>query len=388
MSDYSYAAAGSVAPSVLRHLSLHVDGARRRGESSLGSVPDERAIARMIDAAFWASLRREEGMAPKISLAFLTRDEAPYPLVLERSVPLEPAALTRLAAIVERPGVHLGVAYQGNALSVWGMVRTIPKYCCVVEVAEPGLLVVKHHRGEAQAKFVNVAVLQGDSVKVIDEDALSLPDCPSLLTSLLAFDSPVWNPASTGLPKAAASVNVLVQLAVSMRAHGRGGVLLVIPEGTAAWRQSIVHPLTYQISPPFNELAMLAAGPGNGVSQRAWREELNRAVDAVASLTAIDGATVITGGYQVLTFGAKVARRTGGTQIEQLTVTEPIEGSGAQILSPAEIGATRHLAGAQFIHDQRDALALVASQDGRFTVFAYSPCEGMVHAHRIETLLL
>ena len=73
---------------------------------------------------------------------------------------------------------------------------------------------------------------------------------------------------------------------------------------------------------------------------------------------------------------------------EQLTLTEPIEGTEARILSPAEIGATRHLAGAQFIHDQRDALALVASQDGRFTVFAYSPCEGMVHAHRIETLLL
>ena len=34
------------------------------------------------------------------------------------------------------------------------------------------------------------------------------------------------------------------------------------------------------------------------------------------------------------------------------------------------------------------AVALVASQDGRFTVFAWSPCEGMVHAHRVETLLL
>ena len=379
MSDFTYAAAGSVAPSVLQRLSLHVDAARSRGEASLGSVPDERAIARMIDAAFWASLRREEGMAPKISLAFVRRDEAIQPLVLERAVPLEPAALTRLAAIVERPGVHLGVAYQDDALSVWGMVRTIPKYCCVVEVAEPGLLVVKHHRGEAQAKFVNVAVLQGDSVKVIDEHASSLPDCPSLLTSLLAFDSPsTW----------AASVNVLVQLAVSMRAHGRGGVLLVVPEGTDEWRHSIVLPLTYEVSPPFSELAMLAAGPGNGVSQRAWREELNRAVDAVASLTAIDGAAIMTAGHHVLAFGAKVARRKGGTQIEQLTLTEPIEGTEARILSPAEIGATRHLAGAQFIHDQRDALALVASQDGRFTVFAYSPCEGMVHAHRIETLLL
>jgi hypothetical protein len=379
MPHYTYAAAGMVAPSVLAHLTLHVDAARKRGEQGLGSIPDEQAIARMIDAAFWASLRREEGMQPKISLAFLTRDEAVYPLVLERSIPLDPASLTRLSAVVERRGVHLGVAYQDNELAVWGMVRTIPKFCCVVEVAEPGLLVIKHHRGEAQAKFVNVAVLQGDSVKVIDEHASSLPDCPSLLTSLLAFDSPsTW----------AGNVNVLVQLAVSMRAHGRGGVLLVVPEGSDAWRHSIIHPPTYEVSPPFNELASLATGPGDGVSQRAWREELNRSVAAVASLTAVDGATVMTSGFHLLAFGAKVARRKGGTQIEQVTLTEPIEGTEARILSPGDLGATRHLAGAQFIHDQPDALALVASQDGRFTVFAWSPCEGMVHAHRIETLLL
>jgi hypothetical protein len=318
-------------------------------------------------------------MQPKISLAFLTREQAIYPLVFERPVALEPAPLTRLAAIVERPGVHLGVEYRDGALLVWGMVRTIPKYCCVVEVAEPGLLVVKHHRGEAQAKFVNVAVLQGDSVKVIDENASNLPDCPSLLTSLLGFDSPAtW----------ASNASVLVQLAVSMRAHGRGGVLLVVPDETDSWRQSIVSPLSYQVTPPFTELAMLAAGPGNGVGRRVWREELNRAVDAVASLTAIDGATIMTSSYRVLAFGAKVARRKGSAQIEQLTLTEPIAGSEARVLSPADIGATRHLAGAQFTHDQRDALALVASQDGRFTVFSWSPCGGMVHAHRIEALLL
>ena len=379
MPDFTYAAAGAVAPSVLTHLNLHADAARVRGETGIASLPDERAVARMIDAAFWASLRRDENLQPKISLAFLTSEEAISPLILERSVPLEAGALTRLAAIVERRGVHLGVSYQNGDLLVWGMVRSIPKYCCVVQVAEPGLLVIKHHRGEADAKFVNVAVLQGDRVKVIDEEASSLPDCPSLLTSLLAFDSPsTW----------AGSVNVLVQLAVSMRAHGRGGVLLVVPEGSDAWRTSIVHPVTYQVSPPFGELATLVAGPADGMSRRVWRDELNRSVEAVASLTAIDGATVITSGFHVLAFGAKVARRKGGTQIERLTLTEPIEGTEALILSPADIGATRHLAGAQFVHDQRDALALVASQDGRFTVFAFSPREAMVHAHRIDALLL
>jgi hypothetical protein len=46
------------------------------------------------------------------------------------------------------------------------------------------------------------------------------------------------------------------------------------------------------------------------------------------------------------------------------------------------------LSAAQFVHDQFDAIALVASQDGGFTVFAWSPKEEMVHAHRIDALLL
>ena len=73
---------------------------------------------------------------------------------------------------------------------------------------------------------------------------------------------------------------------------------------------------------------------------------------------------------------------------EQVTVTEPIEGGTADIVHPSSLGGTRHLSAAQFAHDQQDAIALVASQDGHFTVFAWSPCENMVHAHRVEALLL
>jgi hypothetical protein len=229
------------------------------------------------------------------------------------------------------------------------------------------------------AKFVNLAVLQGDQVKVIDENASSLPDCPSLLSTLLGFDSPAsW----------AGSMNVMVQIAVSMRAHGRGGLMLVVPAGTDAWRESVVQPLTYVASPPFTELAILSRGPADEDLRRAWRDEMARAVDAVAGLTAIDGATVLTSAYEVLTFGAKIARRRGASPIDQVTLTEPIEGSGPEVVGPSALGGTRHLSAAQFVHDQQDSLALVASQDGRFTVFAWSPCEGMVHAHRIETLLL
>ncbi len=54
----------------------------------------------------------------------------------------------------------------------------------------------------------------------------------------------------------------------------------------------------------------------------------------------------------------------------------------------ATLGGTRHLSAAQFVFDQRYAVALVASQDGRFTIFAWSPREEMVQVHQIDILLL
>ena len=167
---------------------------------------------RIIDTAFWASLRREEGYVPKISLAFLRPEQTVSSLMFERPLPLAPAALAHLAPAVERPGIHLGVWREREELRVWGTTRVIPTFCFVLEVVGPGLLVVKHRRSES-GKFVNVLVLEGDQTKVVDESASSLPDCPTLLTSLLGFHSP---------RASLEDVNVLVELAVSMRTHGRG----------------------------------------------------------------------------------------------------------------------------------------------------------------------
>ena len=88
-----------------------------------------------------------------------------------------------------------------------------------------------------------------------------------------------------------------------------------------------------------------------------------------------------------MAFGAKISPPRIAV-VEQVVVTEPIMGGSAETVHPTRLGGTRHLSAAQFVHDQHDAVALVASQDGHFTVFAWSPCEDMVHAHRIEALLL
>lgn len=379
MNERAYAVARLVAPRIHAHFSTHQRPDRRPGAVAVDTLPDQGAIEAMIDTAFWASLRREEVYVPKISLAFLAPADTDHPLVLEHPLPLDPAVLTRVSPAVERPGIHLGVAYIDGQLRVWGTARAIPLHCLVVEVVEPGLIVVKHRRGREAAKFVNVAVLEGDQVKVIDEHASALPDCPTLLTTLLGFESTdAWD----------GSVNVLVQIAVSMRAHRRGGLLIVVPPGSGSWRHSIVQPIAYSVSPAFSELAHLFERGPEDEHARRWQDSLDRAVEAVAGLTAVDGATLMTSTYDVLAFGAKIVRRRGQPQIEQMTVTEPVEGNTPAVINPTTFGGTRHLSAAQFVHDQRDAVALVAGQDGRFTIFAWSPCIDMVHAHRVETLLL
>jgi hypothetical protein len=381
MTGPAYAAARVVAEMAQARFARHLAEARHHGRQQAAPQPNAQTIEAIIDAAFWASLRHEEGNSPKISLAFVPPDQTGQPLMFERILPLTPAALSRLAPAVERPGIHLGVwrDHEHDQLYVWGTTRTIPRLCFVLEVIEPGLLVVKYRRGQESGKFVNVVVLKGDQIKEVDEAGTSLPDCPDLLTSLLGFGSP-------SAPDD--SVNVLLQLAVSMRAHRRGGSLLVVPHGSEAWRESIVWPVPYHVSPPYSELAELMRRNESERSERLWQEALIDAVEAIAGLTAVDGATVISDHYELFAFGAKIGHREGAAQVEQVVVTEPVIGGAASVVHPVQFGGTRHLSAAQFVQDQRDAVALVASQDGRFTVFAWSPCEAIVHAHRVETLLL
>ncbi len=375
----TYQAASAAAPAIESHFIKLLATALQQGGQDLAPEPSASVIEAIIDLAFWSSLRHEEGRSPKVSLTYLPPQLAGQPLIFEERILLTPHVLTKLAPAVERSGIHLGVWDEGGDLYVWGTTRSIPDCSFVLEVIEPGLLVVKHRRIKGFGKFINVAVIKGDEIKIIDELSKSLPDCPAMLTSLLDYNSPNgWND----------SVNVLVQLAASMRQHGHGGTLLVVPSDSDVWHDSIVHPITYPVTPPFDELKKLMEQVVNEHSMNVWQDEVNRAVDSVAGLTSVDGATIINDQLELLAFGAKIGISSKGEPVYETLVTEPVVGSIAATIHPAQMGGTRHLSAAQFVFDQRDAIALVSSQDGRFTIFSWSPCENIVHAHFVDSLLL
>ena len=375
----TYQAAQIVAPTIEAHFAEHLAAASAKGEIDLAPQPPARVIEAILDAAFWSSLRKEEGHSPKISIAFLPPEQAIKPLLLEKHLPLNPNVLTKLAPGVERGGIHLGVWHDGYDLYIWGTTLNIPDYCFVVDVSDPAVLVVKHRRIHGFGKFTNVAVLKGDRIKIVNESPPQKGDCPSILLALLDLSiEDAWNDAA----------NILIQLAVSMRAHGRGGLLIVVPQNTDAWEESVIHPINYRLSPAFKGLANLLQKDKNEGSEIFWQTALTREIEYLAGLTAVDGATIISNNYELLAFGAKLARANSNAHIQEISFVEPINNIEPIITHPAKLGGTRHLSAAQFIFDQRNALALVASQDGNFTIFSWSESLQMVQAQRIDALLL
>ena len=375
----TYKAARKVSAAIEGHFVQQLTAAALRGEKNLAPEPSRQTIETIIDTAFWASLRKEEGHSPKISLAFLPPEAASRPLLFEYPLALTAEILNKLSPAVERPGIHLGVWQHEGELYIWGTTQDIPGFCFVLEVVEPGLLVIKHRRVDGFGKFVNVAVLQGDSIKIVDEQSLSLPDCPQMLNAMLGFaNTASWNTA----------VNLHVQLAVSMRAHKRGGTLLIVPSGNEKWRDSIIQPISYPVLPAFNGLSTLMAREVSEHDLPAWQDELSEEIEGVAGLTAVDGATIINDKHELLAFGAKITRSPGRESVKKIMLTEPILDFKPLIIPPSSNGGTRHFSAAQFVFDQRDAFALVASQDGRFTIFSWSPCDEIVQAHRVDCLLI
>lgn len=374
LSEPTYLAARMVAPMVEAHFARHRAAALAADVARAAAPPPAQWVEVIIDTAFWASLRREEGHPPRISLALLEPGQAGQPVVFGKRR-LTPYNLLKLAPAVEQPGIHLGVWFDEEGLYVWGTATEIPPLCFVLEVVEPGLLVVKHRRADGFGKFVNVAILRGDQLQLVDADNAAVDGCSALQVFL----------PSAGLPASTGEIdNVLVELAAAMRAHGRGGLVLVVPPGSTRWQESIVQPITYPVQPPYTGIAQAQQEH----SRRKWLEEVQRSIGVVGGFTAVDGATIITRDYHLLAFGAKVARAESAAPVDQLVLTEPVVDSPARYLHPAQNGGTRHLAAAQFVHDQRDAVALVASQDGFFTLFAWSETRQMVHAHRLDVLLL
>src|SRR5262245_29985826 len=123
MTEPGYPAARAVATKVQAHFARHFGL-----QVAVLDPPVSQDIEAIVDAVFWASLKREEGYVPKVSIALVPPEHAGQPLLFSRRLPLSATTLTKVAPAIERPGIHLGVWPQDGELRVWGTTRVIPAF--------------------------------------------------------------------------------------------------------------------------------------------------------------------------------------------------------------------------------------------------------------------
>lgn len=171
----------------------------------------------------------------------------------------------------------------------------------------------------------------------------------------------------------------LERIAVAMRAHGHGGILLVIPETNTTWVDSIDMG-KFRFS-PYEKFKKDLVNRDEAFRQFASGriahdfhspfERMAQSIKAIAQFTAVDGATLITPDRVLLGFGAKIKPiKKRSDESYKLVIVNPFYGSQPESKNLSELPwGTRHKSAARFVFDQRGTVAVVASTDGRLSVF-------------------
>jgi|GEM_PF-4341675 len=174
-------------------------------------------------------------------------------------------------------------------------------------------------------------------------------------------------------------------IARAMRFHGKDGTLLVVRN----YDKSLVDEMRYGVEPDETFKTYLATRDSVLREGRfaGDPEAFTEFLETIGQLTSIDGATIVTNDLCLVGFGAKTKRRSSA-QPTKFRRIKPFEGAKPILRKDINWG-TRHGSAAQFIFDDKDALAIVASQDGKLSMFVWDDAEQAVSViEEAEFLLL
>jgi hypothetical protein len=333
----------------------------------LASPVTSRQLQSLIEVSFWASLIQEEGKYHEFSLALCPQEFTTDSFVFESRVSLEAALLARLAPAFGPQENSIGVWFDEHGeLFIWGFTPAAG-ISLAVKVHEPGQLLVSFDFGERGF----TTFISGSRTEFVD---------PSNL------------PQQWKRPELEGRGDDHAQIAEFMRSLKCGGTLLLVNQ-ESSWTDSIYQPVTF-IGRPYEKIKndilyrdkILKQESNNDPltshQHRSAREDANKSLEVIGNLTAVDGATLVTFDLVVLAFGAKIRAKNVDHKPERLVISEPFEGSVEREIGLSELGGTRHQSAAQFVFDQKDAIAIVASQDGRLSVLGWDQAEGKVSVIR------
>lgn len=365
---------------------------------SCDAVPDAWQICDLLNTTFWASMQTEEGHSVRASLVLMTPDGSDSRDLFRLSKPVElsPNSITKLSASfpLNRGSIAINFPSQGHPI-IWGLVLTKPQIEWFVEILGPGYIVIREG-------FHILAALFPDGKRILFPKNTRLDDewCHSLFENNI-FSNQISFEFQTQFH------GFLQVLSLAMVEHQRGGSIVVVNPTSKDWRRAI--DFTYKFNKPQEHLSNLVS------ELREWQEKdyieqdqkrkakgdsfteiifsgdseqekkLHQALRLVGGLTAVDGALVMTTDMKILGYGAKLKAPPKHFKVREWL---PYSLHASEPISIEDFGGTRHQSAAQFVFKYPETTILVASQDGRFTIFSYNESYDEALACRVELLLL
>jgi len=353
-------------------------------------------LAGFIEVAFWASLRTNEGRPTHFSATLVTRHRHPAAIAFAGAIPFDEEQVARVAPALP-PGGTLVVSVTGGGFDIWGFGRgrQMEMWGVSLEVSEPGVIRV------GAGPYQPFAVLDGRCDPIISDTRTRLPH---YLQGKLKKTSPtndiietqaVWHESIA-----------LGDLARVILAEGHGGTLLIVPDDSGVWQASL-DPFAYRLAEPDTTIrdgireqlrtTQARAQAMGEVSKLEIPDETKNLlmkslpaapgdivniVRPTASLAAVDGAVVVTQDLRVLGFGAKIA----AGSVTTVNIFLPLQGGQDVVPTPVErCGGTRHQSAARFVNANREAVAVVISQDRHLSVFSWDDAmDAVVMVRRAE----
>jgi hypothetical protein len=355
-------------------------------------LPDEAALATLLETAFFATLTDDEGRPTLFRILFgptLQGDGAPAVEAAITPRPFTVDAVRRLAPAAENTDAALAVCVEGDRLVLRGLILPTPSD--TGPLPGPGLQIAGRGRGTVEVS------VGGQRIASYVRGNLRLYEQHIHEAGLLRVVERMAPRVAGVAPHV--ELRTILRLVDAMAGLDHGGTLLVVPDGPyeeiAGLRPSPRYALQGE-GRTFLGAAVETFRAHNGLAAREqrraafeeidfdrWEQDriadrqarrtLDESVRLVAGLTAVDGAVVMTADLELLAFGAMidVVPDPAPTKVVSVDPFSPVD---RRLVPPQSFGGARHQSAIAFCRQQRDgALAFVASQDGTLTFFLRSP---------------
>ena len=357
-------------------------------------LPDEAALATLLETAFFATLTDDEGRPTLFRLAFGPAGNDEHGPAVEAAItprPFTTDAVRRLAPAAETTDAALAVSADGEGLVLRGLILPTPSD--TGPQPGPGLEVAGRGRG-----VIEVSV-GGQRIASYVRGNLRLYEQHIHEAGLLRVVERMAPRVAGVAPHV--ELRTILRVADTMARLDHGGTLLVVPEGPYEEVAGLRPAPRYALQGDGRQLladAVARFRTRNGsaareerraafeeidfdrweqdrIADRQARRRLDESIRLVAGLTAVDGAVALTADLELLAFGAMidVVPDPAPTKVVSVDPFSPVE---RRLVPPQSFGGARHQSAIAFCRQQRDgALAFVASQDGTLTFFLRSPDE-------------